>query len=107
MDLKYQKPSAGWITRISDEGLFTQSRVNATDKILDTFLDNLSISKDNTDIWKSIEKVVKALNKLNKSEEYFIDLPEREALVDYIQTEAEKAGLKFAGDVTEEWRDEW
>ena len=92
---------------MTDEGLFTKNRLSATDKILETYLDNLSTSKDNTDIWKAIEKVVKSFNKLNKAEEYFIDQPEREDLVDFIQAEAEKAGLKFAGDVTEEWRDEW
>lgn len=92
---------------MTDEGLFTKSRLSATDKILETYLDNLSTSKDNTDIWKAIEKVVKSFNKLNKAEEYFIDQPEREDLVYFIQVEAEKAGLKFAGDVTEEWRDEW
>lgn len=106
--LKNQKPSYSWKERINDEeGHFTRGRIVAADKILDTYLDNLSKSKDNTDIWKSIEKVVKSFNKLNKDEEYFIDMPEREELVDFIQYEAEKAGLKFSGDVTEEWRDEW
>ncbi len=106
--LKHQKPSYTWKDRANEkEGFLTAGRITATDKILDTFLDNLSKSKDNTDVWKSIEKVVKALNKLNKDEEYFIDTVEREELIDYIQNEAEKAGLKFAGDVTEEWRDEW
>ncbi len=105
--LKNQNPSIAWWERISEEGSFTRNRIIATDKILDTYLDNLSKSKDNTDIWKSIEKVVKSFNKLNKDEEYFIDIPEREELTYFIQNEAEKAGLKFAGDVTEEWRDEW
>jgi hypothetical protein len=106
--IKNQKPSYNWRARASEtEGLLTVGRITATDKILDTFMDNLSKSKDNTDVWKSIEKVVKALNKLNKDEEYFIENDEREELIYYIQNEAEKAGLKFAGDVTDEWRDEW
>lgn len=106
--LKNQKPSYAWKERMTDEdGHFTRNRIAASDKILEIYLDNLSKSKDNTDIWKAIEKVVKSFNKLNKVEEYFIDLPEREELIDYIQYEAEKAGLKFNGDVTEEWRDEW
>ena len=105
--LKGNNPLYLWREKMTEDGLFTRSRMSAADKILETYLDNLSTSKDNTDIWKAIEKVVKSFNKLNKTEEYFIDQPEREDLVYFIQAEAEKAGLKFAGDVTEEWRDEW
>ncbi len=105
--LKNQNPLFLWKERISEDGVFTKSRLAATEKILDTYLENLYKSKDNTEVWKSIEKVVKALNKFNKAEDYFIDQAEREELIDFIQFEAEKAGLKFAGDVTEEWRDEW
>ena len=106
--IKNQRPSTIWKERMNDEeGHFTRGRLVATEKILETYLDNLSKSKDNTDIWKAIEKVVKAFNKLNKDEEYFIETLEREELAEFIQLEAEKAGLKFNGDVTEEWRDEW
>ena len=105
--LKNNNPLYLWREKMTEDGLFTRSRMSAADKILETYLDNLSTSKDNTDIWKAIEKVVKSFNKLNKAEEYFIDQPEREDLINFIQAEAEKAGLKFAGDVTEEWRDEW
>lgn len=105
--LNNNSPLYLWKEKMTDEGLFTKSRLTAADKVLETYQDNLSTSKDNTDIWKAIEKVVKSFNKLNKAEDYFIDQPEREDLVHFIQKEAEKAGLKYAGDVTEEWRDEW
>ena len=102
-----KNPLPLWKERMSEDGLFTKSRISVTEKILETYLENLFKSKDNTDVWKAIEKVVKSFNKLNKTEDYFIDQPEREELVNFIQHEAEKAGLTFAGDVTEEWRDEW
>lgn len=105
--IKNNNPLLLWREKMTEDGIFTKSRLGATDKILETYMDNLSTSKDNTDVWKAIEKVVKSFNKLNKAEEYFIEQSEREDLVHFIQTEAEKAGLKFAGDVTEEWRDEW
>jgi hypothetical protein len=105
--IKHQNPLYTWKERISEDGVFTKNRVAATNKILETFLDNLSKSKDNTDVWKCVEKAVKSLNKLNKAEDYFIDVAEREELIQFMQIEAEKSGLKFAGDITSEWRDEW
>ncbi len=96
-----------WKQKITDDGPFTRTRISAIDRIMEAYTDNLYNSEDNTDIWKTVEKVVKSINRLNKNEEFFISAADSEALVDFIRSEAEKSGLTYAGDVTEEWREEW
>ncbi len=103
-----QKPTFYWMER-SDEGdhLFTPGLIAKSDKILDTYLHNLSKAKETSEIWKAIEIVVKGFDKLNMEDDGFIDTAEREELAGFIKYAAEMYGLKYEGDVTEEYRREW
>lgn len=87
--------------------LFTSNRIDRSDKILDTYLFNLSKAKETSEIWKAIEVAVKAFDKLNMDDDGFIDVEEREDLAGFIKYAAETYGLKYEGDVTEEWRTSW
>ena len=89
------------------DDLFTTSRIAKSDKILDTYLHNLSKAKETLEIWKAIEQVVKSFDKLNMEDDGFIDTAEREELAGFIKYAAEMYGLKYQGDVTEEYRLEW
>lgn len=103
-----QKPTYGWAERmIEGDQLFTESRIAKSDKILDTYLFNLSKAKETSEIWKAIKTATKAFDKLNIDDDGFIDLNEREELAGFIKYAAETYGLKFEGDVTEEFRLEW
>ncbi|MDQ6815002.1 MAG: hypothetical protein M3040_14800 [Bacteroidota bacterium] len=103
-----QKPTVQWAERMLEgEELFTASRIAKSDKILDTYLFNLSKAKESSEIWKAIETVTKAFDKLNMADDGFIDFIEREELTGFIKYAAENYGLKYEGDVTEEYRTEW
>lgn len=102
------KPTVNWTERMIDgEELFTPSLIARSDKILDTYLFNLSKAKETAEIWKAIEIVTKGFDKLNMEDDGFIDLSEREELAGFIKYAAETYGLKYEGDVTEEYRMEW
>ena len=103
-----QKPTFYWTEKMNDgEGLFSLSLISKSDKLLDTYLHNLSKSKETAEIWKAIELVVKGFDKLNMEDDGFIKLSEREELADFIKSAAEMYGLHYEGDVTEEYRLEW
>ncbi|MCW3114297.1 MAG: hypothetical protein JWR18_2693 [Segetibacter sp.] len=103
-----QKPTVHWTERmIEGEELFTATRIAKSDKILDTYLFNLSKAKETSEIWKAIEIVTKAFDKLNMDDDGFIESSEREELSGFIKYAAETYGLKYEGDVTEEYRLEW
>ncbi len=103
-----QKPTHNWAQRMMEgEELFSVTRIAKSDKILDTYLFNLSKAKETSEIWKAIETVTKAFDKLNIDDDGFIDLAEREQLAGFIKYAAETYGLKYEGDVTEEYRLEW
>ena len=103
-----QKPTFGWTERMMEgEDIFTANRIAKSDKILDTYLFNLSKAKETAEIWKAIEIVTKGFDKLNMEDDGFIDLAEREELAEFIKYAAEMYGLKYEGDVTEEYRMEW
>ena len=89
------------------EETFTATKIAKSDKILDTYLFNLSKAKETAEIWKAIEIVTKGFDKLNMEDDGFIDMSEREELAGYIKYAAETYGLKYEGDVTEEYRLEW
>lgn len=108
LSLVKQKPTFNWTERMREgEDLFTVTRIAKSDKILDTYLFNLSKAKETSEIWKAIETVTKAFDKLNMDDDGFIDLSEREELAGFIKYAAETYGLKYEGDVTEEYRLEW
>ena len=103
-----QKPTFNWAERLSEgDSIFTASLIKRSDKILDTYLHNLSKAKETAEIWKAIETVVKGFDKLNMEDDGFIDTSEREELAGFIKYAAEIYGLKYEGDVTEEYRTEW
>lgn len=103
-----QKPTLAWTERMMEgEEVFTATRIAKSDKILDTYLFNLSKAKETSEIWKAIEVVTKAFDKLNMDDDGFIDFTEREELAGFIKYAAETYGLKYEGDVTEEYRMEW
>ncbi len=103
-----QKPTVYWIERLHEgDPVFTSALIAKSDKILDTYLHNLSKAKETAGIWKAIEIAVKGFDKLNLEDDGFIDTIEREELAGFIKYAAETYGLKYEGDVTEEYRKEW
>ena len=103
-----QKPTIYWTERLHEENsVFTPGLIAKSDKLLDTYLHNLSKAKETSEIWKAIQIVVKGFDKLNLDDDGFIDLAEREELAGFIKYAAETYGLKYEGDVTEEYRTEW
>jgi hypothetical protein len=107
-NLVKQKPTLAWTGRMNEgDNLFSRSMIAKSDKVLDTYLHNLSKAKETQEIWKAIETVVKGFDKLNMEDDGFIETAEREELVDFIKNAAESYGLHYEGDVTEEFRTEW
>lgn len=103
-----QKPTLHWKERMTEgDEIFTASRIAKSDKLLDTYLFNLSKARETSEIWKAIRVVTKGFDKLNVEDDGFIDLNEREELAGFIKYAAETFGLKYEGDVTEEFRTEW
>ena len=103
-----QKPTLAWTERMTEgEDAFTVTRITRSDKILDTYLFNLSKAKETSEIWKAVEIAVKAFDKINMENDGFIEGREREELAGFIKYAAETYGLKYEGDVTEEFRREW
>jgi len=103
-----QKPTFYWTEQLNEENtVFTPALIAKSDKLLDTYLHNLSKAKETSEIWKAIEIVVKGFDKLNMEDDGFIDTAEREELAGYIKFAAESYGLKYEGDVTEEYRTQW
>ena len=103
-----QKPTLFWTEKLDkEESVFTPALIAKSDKLLDTYLFNLSKAKETSEIWKAIKTVVKGFDKLNLEDDGFIDTAEKEELAGFIKYAAETYGLKYEGDVTEEFRREW
>jgi len=106
--IQISRPTINWKEQLDDgSAFFTEEIIIESDKLIDNYLDALQKATNEHAIWKAIEAVVKAFDKLNIDLDYFIDTMEREDLAEYIQKAAEAAGLFYDGDVTEEWREEW
>ncbi|WP_394584322.1 hypothetical protein [Cytobacillus firmus] len=102
-------PTKEWETRMADgDDLFTKENIRAANKVLDSFMKNLTQDSGLTEkeIKKYVKQVTLKLNKLNEKYDYFIETLEREELCEYIMEAAGIAGFEFDGDITEEWR-EW
>ncbi|MBA9028349.1 hypothetical protein HNP81_003669 [Peribacillus huizhouensis] len=104
------KPTNEWKKRMADgDDIFTLKNIEATNKVLDSFINNfkkLGVKPKKGEILENVKEVVIQLNELNDKYSYFIETMEREELYEFI-TEADRiAGLKVEGDITEEWR-EW
>lgn len=109
-ELTKNKPTLEWKKRMDeDDDLFTDENINATNQVLDTYINSLKELGDNPteeEIFECVKKVVISLNELNDTYDYFIETMEREELCEYIIEAAGIVGLESEEDITEEWR-EW
>ena len=108
-ELRKNKPTTQWIENDEDNEFFTEENINATNKVLDSFISNLeklSANSPEEEIIKIIKEVVIRINELNEQYDSYIETMEREDLCEYIDTAARIAGLETDDDITEEWR-EW
>lgn len=90
---------------------FNKVKINLIETLLKNYIDTLSkLTKDKkaVPIYNSIKKVVLAINKINKQNDYFIETMEREELCLFINDIIRTTGLEFETnlDLTEKWR-EW
>lgn len=103
------KPTTSWVEYDEDGEFFTEENINATNKVLDTYINNLQQLGENpteVEVTQVVKEVVIKLNELNIDHNHFIETMEREDLYDFINTAARIAGLESEEDITEEWR-EW
>ncbi|MFB5284688.1 hypothetical protein [Peribacillus sp. Hz7] len=109
-ELAKNKPTVGWKQRIDeDDELLTDENINATNEVLDSYINNLKKIGDKPteeDILECVKEVVIRLNELNDQYDYFIETMEREELYEFITEAARIVGLESEEDITEEWR-EW
>ncbi|NKW86430.1 hypothetical protein [Bacillus cereus] len=108
-ELKKSKPTTSWVEYDEDGEFFTEENISATNKVLDTYINNLQQLGENpteVEIMQVVKEVVIKLNELNIEQDHFIETMEREDLYDFIDTAARIAGLESEEDITEEWR-EW
>lgn len=106
--LSTQRPTLAWKQcLIEGSTQYTAKAIMDADRQLDAYMVALNASQNEIELWEAVEKVVKGFDELNIKHNYFIETMEREDLAEFIQHAAEVAGLKYDGDVTEEWRMEW
>ncbi|MHA4289638.1 hypothetical protein ACX16Y_20275 [Bacillus cereus] len=108
-ELKKSKPTTSWVEYDEDGEFFTEENISATNKVLDTYINNLQQLGENpteVEIMQVVKEVVIKLNELNIEQDHFIETMEREDLYEFIDTAARIAGLESEEDITEEWR-EW
>ncbi|KXY63524.1 hypothetical protein [Bacillus cereus] len=108
-ELKKSKPTTSWVEYDEDGEFFTEENISATNKVLDTYINNLQQLGENpteVEVMQAVKEVVMKLNELNIEHDHFIETMEREDLYDFIDTAAQIAGLESDEDITEEWR-EW
>ncbi|MDA2736353.1 hypothetical protein PDQ75_14465 [Bacillus cereus group sp. Bc015] len=108
-ELKKNKPTTSWVEYDEDGEFFTEENISATNKILDTYINNLQQLGGNpteVEVMRVVKGVVIKLNELNIEHNHFIETMEREDLYEFIDAAAQIAGLESEEDITEEWR-EW
>lgn len=109
-ELAQNKPTLEWKQRMDEEDdIFTDENIDATDKVLDSYISSLKELGDTPTeeaILECVKEVVIQLNELNDKYVYFIETMEREELAEFIEEGAKLVGLKPEEDPTEEWR-EW
>ncbi|MGG3756147.1 hypothetical protein ABET26_11175 [Bacillus anthracis] len=105
-ELKKSKPTTSWVEYDEDGEFFTEENISATNKVLDTYINNLQQLGENpteVEVMQVVKEVVMKLNELNIEHDHFIETMEREDLYDFIDTAARIAGLESEEDITEEW----
>ncbi|MGN4941815.1 hypothetical protein [Bacillus cereus group sp. MYBK104-1] len=108
-ELKKNKPTTSWVEYDEDGEFFTEENIIATNKVLDTYINNLQQLGENpteAEVMQVVKEVVMKLNKLNIEHDHFIETMESEDLYEFIDAAARIAGLESEEDITEEWR-EW
>ncbi|MEC0902544.1 MULTISPECIES: hypothetical protein [Bacillus] len=108
-ELKKNKPTTSWGEYDEDGEFFTEENISVTNKVLDSYINNLKQLGENpteVEVMQAVKEVVIKLNELNIEHDHFIETMEREDLYDFIDTAARIAGLESEEDITEEWR-EW
>lgn len=108
-ELKKNKPTTPQIESDEDGEFFTEENISATNKVLDTYINNLEQLGENpteVKVMQVVKEVVIKINELNIEHDHFIETMEREDLYEFIDTAALIAGLESEEDITEEWR-EW
>lgn len=108
-ELKKNKPTAPWVEYDEDGEFFTEENISATNKVLDTYINNLEQLGENpteVEVMQVVKEIVIKINELNIEHNHFIETMEREDLYEFIDTAARIAGLESEEDITEEWR-EW
>lgn len=91
------------------DDVFTPQALAASDRALDDFLgelNSLDQPVSEATALPVVERVVRRFNALNDEFGYFVETLEREELCEYIETALAAAGVRFDGDITEQWR-EW
>lgn len=94
---------------VEGDDIFTPQALDASDRALDEFLADLAALDQPATEAKAlpvVERVVRRFNELNDEFGCFVETLEREELCEYIETALAAAGVRFDGDVTEQWR-EW
>ncbi|QKE73858.1 hypothetical protein HPK19_14015 [Arthrobacter citreus] len=108
-ELRKNKPTIQWVENDEDNEFFNEENINATNEVLDSFinsLEKLGAKPPEAEIMKIVKDVVIKFNELNEQYDYYIETMEREDLCEFIDTAVSIAGLETDDDITEEWR-EW
>ncbi len=104
-ELKKNKPTTSWVEYDEDGEFFTEENISATNKILDTYINNLQKLGENpteVEVMQVVKEVVININELNIEHDHLIETMEREDLYEFIDTAARIAGLESEEDITEE-----
>ncbi|SFC58072.1 hypothetical protein SAMN05443252_104427 [Bacillus sp. OV322] len=109
-ELTEKKPTIEWKERMNEgDDLFTSENIDATNTVLDSYINSLKELTENPteeEIVECVKSVVIRLNELNEKYDDFIEIMEREDLCEFITEAARISGLESKDDITEEWR-EW
>ena len=104
-------PTTAWRERMAGgDECFSAESIDATDVIIDKFLEQLVVAtqeKKANKVWSAVKKVVISLNKLNDKHNH-IETMEREEMCEFIDTAVKATGyiIEKGEDITCDWR-EW
>lgn len=110
--MKMLIPCNDWKERMKNgDSLFTTEAIASSEKLLEVFVEQLALftrERKVNNIYNSVKRIVKVLNKEHKKFNQFIGTLEREEICEFIKKAIQSTGfqLKEGVDVTEEWR-EW